>query len=137
MNAGIFGPFKEHREVLKQIRELKKWGYRNQDIRIIADTDEDFWVEKQQNVQLETLEEKHHFWNKMKSAIFFKSIKDEEIEEVQQMLDVTEEEAAVYYEQLKWGKIFIFIGPESFLDFEDSLFGENINPIVRIDTEGL
>lgn len=137
MNAGIFGPFNEHREVLKQISELKKWGYRNQDIKIIADTDEDFWVEKQQNVQLETLEEKHHFWNKMKSALFFKSIKDEEIEEVQQMLDVTEEEAAVYYEQLKWGKIFIFIGPESFLDFEDSLFGENINPIVRIDTEGL
>lgn len=137
MNAGIFGPFNEHREVLKQISELKKRGYRNQDIRIIADTDEDFLVEKQQNVQLETLEEKHHFWNKMKSALFFKSIKDEEIEEVQQMLDVTEEEAAVYYEQLKLGKIFIFIGPESFLDFEDSLFGENINPIVRIDTEGL
>lgn len=137
MNAGIFGPFNEHREVLKQISELKKRGYRNQDIRIIADTDEDFLVEKQQNVQLETLEEKHHFWNKMKSVIFFKSIKGEEIEEVQQMLDVTEEEAAVYYEQLKLGKIFIFIGPESFLDFEDSLFGENINPIVRIDTEGL
>ena len=137
MNAGIFGPFNEHRDVLKQISELKNQGYESGEIRIIADTDDGFLREKQQNVQVETLEGKHHFWNKMKSAIFFKSVKDEEIDEVQQMLDVTEEEAKVYYEQLKAGKIFIFIGPESFLDFEDVLYNDNIDSIVRIDTDGL
>ena len=137
MNAGIFGPFNEHRDVLKQISELKNQGYKIQEIKIIADTYDGFLKEKQQNIQVETLEEKHHFWNKMKSVIFFKSVKDEEIDEVQQMLDVTAEEAKVYYEQLKVGKIFIFIGPESFLDFEDVLYNGNIEPIVRIDTDGL
>lgn len=137
MNAGIFGPFNEHVAVLKQISKLKEQGYKSEDIIIIADTDEGFLLEKQQHVHVETLEDTHHFWQKIKDAIFLKSVKDEEMEEVQHLMDVSDEEAEVYYEQLKTGKIFIVIGPESFLDFKDSLYDENVNPVVRIDTEGL
>ncbi|MGM9926603.1 MAG: general stress protein [Bacillus sp. (in: firmicutes)] len=143
MNAGIFGPYKEHSEVVEQIQKLKEQGYKDTDIIIIADTEERLIEEKKDKLPFETLEEKHTFLQKIKAAVFLKSAKEVDLEGVQQLLDVTDEEAEMYYKQLKEGKIFIFISPEHFLIFDDlsdeDPYDENFNgiPKVRINTEGL
>ena len=137
MNAGIFGPYRDHKEVLQQIRKLKEKGYSVQEMTIVANTEERLLLEKDDKVQLKSLEEKHHFFQKVKEAIFFKKVKDVDLEEVQELLDVSDEEAELYYEQLKAGNVFLFIGPENFLDFDDSVSDFEMNPIIRIHTEGL
>ena len=143
MNAGIFGPYQKHNEVLKEIHRLKQQGYKESEMMIIADTEERISDDMKEKLQYETLEEPLDFFWKLKGAFYLKSSEEEDLAEVQQLLDVTEEEAEVYYEQLKAGNIFIYIRPESMLVFDDvsneEMLDENFEgtPTTRIHTDGL
>ena len=143
MNAGIFGPYKEHSEVLKEILRLKQQGYEESEMMLVADNEDRLLDEIKAKLSFETLDEEHDFFRKLKAAISLRSAKEEDLEEVQKLLDVSEEEAEVYYEQLKAGNIFIYIRPENMLIFDDvsseDLLDENFEgtPTTRIHTKHL
>ena len=143
MNGGIFGPYKEHHEVAKQVQKLKQQGYKEEELIIVADTEERILEEVNDGLRFETLDDQKDFFDQLKAVIFLKTDQEAEVEEVQQLLDVSEEEAEVYYEQLKAGNIFIFIPPGKMLVFEDTsheeLLDENFEgtPTTRIHTKFL
>ena len=143
MNGGIFGPYKEHHEVAKQVQKLNQQGYKEEELIIVADTEERILEEVNDGLRFETLDDQKDFFDQLKAVIFLKTDQEAEVEEVQQLLDVSEEEAEVYYEQLKAGNIFIFIPPGKMLVFEDTsheeLLDENFEgtPTTRIHTKFL
>ena len=138
MNGGIFGPFKERQEVAEQVQKLKQQGYKEEELIVVADTEERILEEVNSGLRFETLDDQKDFLDRLKAVIFLKTDQEADVEEVQQLLDVSEEEAEVYYEQLKAGNIFIFIPPGKMLVFEDTsheeLLDENFEgtPTTRI-----
>ncbi|MBD3107934.1 general stress protein [Bacillus sp. AGMB 02131] len=143
MNGGIFGPFKERQEVAEQVQKLKQQGYKEDELIIVADTEERILEEVNGGLRYETLDDQKDFLDRLKAVIFLKTDQEANVEEVQQLLDVSEKEAEVYYEQLKAGNIFIFILPGKMLVFEDTLHEELLDenfegtPATRIHTKFL
>ena len=144
MFGELYGPFIHHTEVLQEIHHLKEKGYKNKDIILLADTRDDLYFEKKEKVHFETLEERSRFLQTMKRVVGRGKREIEGIIGAEDLFGVTQEEKENYYEQLKKGKIYLFISPEKVRNYDAELNDSSIDSdsvyeggSFRINTKGL
>ena len=142
MFGEIYGPFDNHTEVLREIHDLEDQGYKSKDILLLADTRDDLYFEKKEKVHFATLEDRNRFMQTMRRVVGRRKPEIEGIIGTEDMFGLTEEEKENYYEQLKKGKIYLFIPPKKVHldDLNDS--SEDVDSIYedaiyRINTRGL
>ena len=121
MFGELYGPFDHHTEVLQEIHLLKEKGYKNKDIVLLADTKDNLYFEKKERVHFATVEERSRFLQTMKRVVGRRKPVIEGIIGAEDLFGVTQEEKENYYEQLKKGKIYIFISPEKVRNYDAEL----------------
>lgn len=144
MFGELYGPYDNHTEVLREIHSLEDQGYKSRDIQLLADTRDDLYFEKKEKVHFSTLEDRNRFLQTMKRVIGHHKPEIEGIVGPEDMFGLTQEEKENYYEQLRKGKIYLFISPKKIRNFDahlnDSSWDDDCSyedAVFRINTKGL
>ena len=144
MFGELYGPYDNHTEVLREIHSLEDQGYKSKDIQLLADTRDDLYFEKKETVHFSTLEDRNSFLQTMRRVIGHHKPEIEGIVGSEDMFGLTQEEKENYYEQLRKGKIYLFISPKKIQNFDahlnDSSWDDDSSyedAVFRINTKGL